>query len=91
VARPDVALRNSGPRLPNGTFAVTDDYSDPANGERVPRCMTCGLPARTGNSLLDFELYLHGRRAGRYRLCERDFNRVNPPPISDPLDVSESA
>lgn len=79
-----------GARLPNGTFAPDESAGDPANGEAVPRCRTCGLPGRSTNRLMDFELYLGRTWAGRYRLCERCFNRANPPPISDPLYTPEN-
>jgi hypothetical protein len=81
----------SGARLPNGTFTPDDTAGDPADGETVPRCYTCGLPSQAGNGLLDFQLYLRGKRAGAYRLCERCFNRRNAPPLADPLNVPESA
>jgi hypothetical protein len=79
----------SGPHPPSRTRSVLLDQklADPANGETVPRCRTCGSPDLSDCHLLDFELYLGGRRAGSYRICERCFWIANPPEIADPLDV----
>lgn len=71
------------------------DLPDPANGEVVPRCLTCGMPARPKIALMEFELLLlpGRRRAGRYRLCERCHGAANGPlPLDpDPLDVTDAA
>lgn len=86
----------SGPHLPRAdarsrTNAPDQELADPANGETVPRCATCGFPDRARSRLMNFELRLRGKRAGRYPLCERCFARVNPPPLADPLDVTQNA
>jgi hypothetical protein len=83
----------SGPRLSRTLRPDTghEELGDPANGETVPRCRTCGNPGSQGNALLDFDLLLHGKPAGRYRLCERDWLWANPPGPVDPLDASDAA
>lgn len=76
---------------PRGTATPSsyEDLRDPALGERVRRCLTCGIPGK----LLDFALLLAGRPAGRYRLCERCWMAANPPDpmATDPLRVDEAA
>ncbi len=84
----------SGPRLPSDhsrRLVSDDDIADPAKGERVPRCGSCGLPDQPASRLMDFALFLGGRRAGHYLLCERCWMAQNPPPRADPLDASEAA
>jgi hypothetical protein len=82
----------SGPRLPATVPGAIDlILGDPAHGRRVDRCLTCGLPSLPGGKLLTFDLSLHGKAAGRYRLCERCWMAANPPQPADPLDVTEAA
>ena len=91
TTRPDVAARNVGPHLPSGVRPTSDNVADPARGALVPRCHTCGMPDRPASALLEFALYLGVQRAGRYRLCERCFERVNAPPTqadADPLGAA---
>ena len=87
--RPGPWNHRSGPHLPSETHQERPErrYADPANGEVVPRCRTCGTPDLADCHLLDFELYFRGKRAGAYRICEGCFWRANPPEIADPLDV----
>jgi hypothetical protein len=80
----------SGPRLPSGPDPRDPIHAtaDPANGERVPRCWTCGMPDHPEVHLLDFELRLGGKRAGRWVLCERCFwARNDLPTMVDPLQL----
>ena len=79
----------SGPRHPSTIREERPDHdlADPANGAKVPRCRTCGRPDLRGNRLLDFDLYLGGKRAGRYTICEGCYLAANDPPLADPLDV----
>lgn len=85
----------SGPRLPRDPRPHYEhgDTGDPAKGEKVARCLTCGEPASTYNRLIDFELHLQGRAVGRYRLCERDFRYANAARSldPDPLHVEDGA
>jgi hypothetical protein len=84
----------AGARLPRGPRESLPDegLADPAKGERVVRCLTCGTPSGK-EPILEFELLLMpGRkRAGAYRLCGRCYRHANPPPVADPLDVTTAA
>lgn len=45
MARPGGRPEQYGPHLPVGFEEVpSDDFADPARGERVPRCRSCGMP-----------------------------------------------
>ncbi len=82
----------SGPRLPVAPRPTEPDelVADPAKGEAVPRCLTCGAP-NTNERLLEFALILlpGSRVVGRYRLCGRCFRHANSPPNADPLTLNE--
>jgi len=83
----------SGPRLPTAPAVnAPDDIGDPAKGEKVPRCLTCGTPARpiTGSFIPDRN-ELYAGRPFRYRLCVRCIEHANGPQDPDPLDVSDAA
>jgi hypothetical protein len=59
-----------------------EEVADPANGETVPRCGSCGHPG---------PLELVGRwggLSGRFPLCEACWRHFNPP---DPLRVDDAA
>lgn len=61
-----------GPRLPRPTEPLHNEeeiLADPARGESVPRCMTCGTPERDRNRLTVYRLLVDGRIEGGYRLC----------------------
>jgi|GEM_PF-5252239 len=92
-ARSGAEHHHSGPHLPNSPFTRPgpEDLTDPAAGEPVKRCLTCGQPDRSGSRLMEFALVYRGKDAGRYRLCERCWMHANPPPNADPLDVTEAA
>lgn len=83
----------NGPRLPTSPASTNklDDIGDPARGEKVPRCLTCGVPDLPANRLMEFALFYAGRNAGWYRLCERCWLHANPPLPVDPLQVDEAA
>jgi hypothetical protein len=70
-----------GPR-PTVPATPYEDLRDPANGEPVPRCRTCGVP---GGNL--YALFLHNRAAGTYRICDHCWRDANPPDrqATDPL------
>jgi hypothetical protein len=79
----------AGPRLPSPPRQPdTDDLSDPAKGEKVPRCLSCGTPTRpiTGTFMPDRGQEFAGRLF-RYRLCVRCLERANGPQDPDPLHV----
>ncbi len=65
-----------------------EDLRDPANGERVPRCLTCGSPTApiTGSFVPDAGQQFAARRF-RYRLCLRCIEHANGPQDPDPLNV----
>jgi hypothetical protein len=77
------------PRLPNTTGLASDDLADPANGEAVPRCLSCGLPDHLDNRLLT-GVWQVGTFRCAVRLCERCIRRVCPwdPRIGDPLQAA---
>lgn len=85
-----MSWRNPGPR-PTNVPPADGVEADPAKGEAVPRCYTCGAPGHPKNKLLDFDLSLRGKPAGGYRLCEKDWLAANPPGPVDPLHVEEAA
>ncbi len=76
----------SGPRLPTVHRPTDADelIADPAKGESVPRCGACGIPGG-----MEFALLLHGKPAGRYRLCGKCWTYANPPDrqATDPLQA----
>lgn len=89
AARPGSENPLSGPRLPIGIEPLTPEHEelpDAAHGEKVPRCRTCGRPG-IGRRINDFTLYLGGRRAGSYRICDECYYAANPidPQAGDPL------
>lgn len=57
--------------------------ADPALGNAVPRCRTCGSP----KDVLTFSLQLHGKPVGVYRICGACYYAANPidPRAGDPL------
>lgn len=79
----------TGPR-PSDKLTPYEDIADPANGNRVPRCRTCGYPKRPGIAVLDFGLTLHGKAAGHYRLCERCYREAQGSLTVDPLTLMEA-
>jgi hypothetical protein len=87
AARPGVDNPLAGPRLPrNGAYFAPDDIEDPAKGEKVPRCLTCGTPTQpiTGTFIPDRSQPYAGRHF-RYRLCIRCIEHANGPQDPDPL------
>lgn len=82
----------SGPRLPRKVVAGPEDIGDPAKGERVARCLTCGSPTApiTGSFIPDRDQQFAGRPF-RYRLCLRCIEHANGPQDPDPLTVPEAA
>jgi hypothetical protein len=56
---------------------------DPALGDKVPRCRTCGSP----HDVLELTLVHGGKPVGRYRLCGACYYAANPidPQAGDPL------
>ena len=79
-------------RLPIAKPAPYEDLRDPALGNTVPRCLTCGMPKDlvTGTFIPDRGNKYAGRRF-RYRLCVTCISRVNGPQDPDPLTVDEAA
>jgi hypothetical protein len=80
---------NSGPHLPSAPASGDpSDIGDPAKGERVPRCLTCGTPVRpiTGSFIPDGGQPFAGR-SFRYRLCLHCIEHANGPQDPDPLHV----
>ncbi len=77
----------SGPRLSSGPRPTDPDelLADPAEGESVPRCGSCGIPGG-----MEFALWRRGKPAGRYRLCDRCWGFANPPDrrATDPLQAA---
>ena len=57
--------------------------ADPALGEKVPRCRTCG----TVNDVIEFTVHLGDKAVGTYRLCGICYYAANPidPQAADPL------
>jgi hypothetical protein len=84
----------AGARLPTSPSPAPapDDIGDPAKGEKVPRCLTCGTPTRpiTGTFVPDRGQLFGGRRF-RYRLCVHCIAHANGPQPPDPLQVDEDA
>lgn len=84
----------SGPRLPASPSPSNkpDDIGDPAKGEKVPRCLTCGSPTRpiTGSFIPDLGQPFERRRF-RYRLCIHCIEHANGPLNPDPLHVEDAA
>lgn len=79
----------AGPRLPTAPAPqVPDDIGDPAKGEKVARCLTCGTPASlvTGTFTPDKGQRFAGRRF-RYRLCLHCIEHANGPQDPDPRYV----
>lgn len=73
-----------GPRFPApGSY---EDIADPANGEKVRRCWSCGTPS-TSEKILMFGLTMYGKSVGQWALCERCWLLRNPrdPRDGDPL------
>jgi len=66
-----------------------DELADPANGEKVGRCRTCGRPDQPGNRLLAGTWTL-ATFSVRYALCESCVIAVAPfdPRSGDPLQAA---
>jgi hypothetical protein len=78
-----------GPRLPTAPQPIgPEDIGDPAKGEKVARCLTCGVPLQlvTGTFVPDKGERFAGRRF-RYRLCVHCLEHANGPLDPDPLHV----
>lgn len=63
----------SGPRTPRPTEPLPVDdaeFMDPARGETVARCFTCGMPGTTVR-LVAYRLVKGARVMGGYVLCGR--------------------
>lgn len=83
----------AGARLPTAPAKLDPhDIGDPAKGEKVPRCLTCGTPLdlMTGTFVPDSGERYAGRRF-RYRLCVHCIEHANGPLDPDPLHVDEVA
>lgn len=79
----------STPRLPTAPKQLDPhDIGDPAHGEKVPRCLTCGTPRElmVGTFIPDRDQHFAGRRF-RYRLCASCIQHANGPLDPDPLDA----
>lgn len=85
----------SGPRLPRAPQPSDqwhEDIGDPADGEKVARCLTCGTPGpglMSGTFVPDHSPF--GDRVLRYRLCRRCLGYANGSPDPDPLTLPETA
>lgn len=93
VSRPGGQTDWSGPRLPSTPKPSSpDDFGDPAQGAKVPRCLTCGVPKDlvTGHFVPDPDGRLAGRRF-RYRLCLHCLEHANGPLDPDPLHYEDVA
>lgn len=81
----------SGARLPTApSLNKPDDIGDPADGQAVPRCLSCGTPKDllAGRFIPDDPR--RRRVLLRYRLCVHCLEHANgplPPPDTDPLYV----
>jgi hypothetical protein len=75
----------ASPRLEGETESVWDA----GKGEKLPRCLCCGVIATKGNRLITFGLTFEGKPVGAMRLCERDYRYANPrdPREADPLSA----
>jgi len=79
----------AGPHLPDGPRGAAHEAGDPALGESVPRCRTCGMPeAAVGVHRFRERLEINGVT---YAVCLGCILRSNPRPIADPMDVSQTA
>lgn len=76
-----------GPRLPHGGNGT--EGADPAEGAKVPRCRTCGLPESglVVHRFVDRVLINGVTYVTSYAVCLDCILRSNPRPIADPLDV----
>ena len=87
MSRPDVALRNSGPRI----VTARERYQRSLDTSDELRCWSCGSVNQLENPVNRFELRLHGRSAGWWQACDGCFGYRNEPPLADPLDVTQTA
>ena len=83
----------SGPRLPSGPrLTGEEDIGDPGDGETLPRCFSCGVPAPITGTFIPDDGPFAGRIL-RYRICLRCLEHANgplrpDPKITDPLTVA---
>lgn len=78
----------SGPRLPRTVPRGPEDIGDPADGEKVARCLTCGSPTATiTGTFVPDRTQQYAGRPFRYRLCLRCIEHANGPQDPDPLYV----
>jgi hypothetical protein len=78
-------------RPADGPRPSPEDLEDPAKGEKVPRCRSCGLPDQQGNRLLP-GLWAYIKFTVQYELCERCVRAAIPDRQAlDPIQLDEVA
>lgn len=92
-ARRGVDHYRAGAHLPVGPRArAAEDHgpADPAAGELVRRCRSCGMPDRPRWRVIDFRLRMKFGGVMYdviYTICERCILDAGARPRADPLDV----
>ena len=72
----------------DGPRKSPEELADPARGEKVPRCRSCGLPDQPGNKLIP-GMWGYVRFNMPLELCERCVMAFRPRPDVDPLTALE--
>lgn len=79
-------------RPADGPRPATEDLSDPAKGEKVPRCRSCGMPDQPTNHLIP-GLWSYIRFSMELALCQRCVVAFAPsdPQEADPMQLHDAA